>query len=207
MSRRRLRPIGTPAVIRAPSVRCQMEEASSDFAEAARVDVERFQVRGEADVEELAPGPAGTIPRRSDNTHADAVMPRVGRHHHVFEKGVHQPVPENVGKADQEVPSPGRDPAQAVSLTQIDPIPFRLVVETSLECFGVKGVDLLVREDAAPRIDRVIVPPHLCHRPQTQEIPTPGSGQIESVEVHDLDPRRDEVVHEHLLRISASVDL
>jgi hypothetical protein len=36
---------------------------------------------------------------------------------------------------------------------------------------------------------------------------TPGSGEVEPVEVHDLVPRGDEVTHELLIRVSARVDL
>src|ERR1035441_8271027 len=36
---------------------------------------------------------------------------------------------------------------------------------------------------------------------------TSRSGEVETVEVHDLDPRRDEVVHELLPRVIARVDL
>src|SRR6185437_5725719 len=69
---------------------------------------------------------------------------------------VHQAIPQHVHEPDEFPALPARPalprdhPAEAVPPGQLDPVPFRLVVQPGLERFGVQRIDLFIGERAAP---------------------------------------------------------
>src|SRR5205085_7070382 len=74
------------------------------------------------------------------------------RDHRVLDPGVDEPVPRNVDEADQHLRFPRDDPAEAVALYLVAPVPLRLVVDARLEGLRVERVHLRVGEVASPDV-------------------------------------------------------
>ena len=121
-------------------------------AESARTEVEVAQVVVEVDVQPLASRPASGGAGRPDELRADAAVPRRLRDHRVLDPGVDEAVPRHVDEADQRRAVAGDDPAEAVRLHLLLPVPFGRVEDLGVERLGVEAIDLVVRERAAPLV-------------------------------------------------------
>jgi hypothetical protein len=76
----------------------------------------------------------------------------------VLNPGMNEAIPENVYETDKFGVVSRHYPAEAVLMNQFVAVPLSLVVDTGLESFGVKLVQLTVIELAAPRVgDRHVV--------------------------------------------------
>jgi hypothetical protein len=129
----------------------EFHEAASRWGEAARTDVERFQIVAEADMEELATSGTCAVSCCVDQRYADSSAARCSNDHDVFDERVNESVPQHVHEANEPVAVACDDPAEAVTLALSDPVPFAFVVQSGLEGFGVHGVNLIVRKRAPPR--------------------------------------------------------
>ena len=120
--------------------------------EAARVDVQRAEVLLEVNVEPLAAGVPRVIAGDRNESCRDAAVARGRRDHGVLDPGVNESVPRHVHEAHELRTVTRDDPAKAVSMHELCPVPLRLVVNARLEANGVKLVDLDVAEAALPGV-------------------------------------------------------
>jgi len=91
-----------------------VEKACSGWVKAARVFVERHQVRFVVDVQPLAAGRRDLLDEEVDEGARDAAPLVGGVDDGVEEEGVKAAVPAGVHEADQRVTAEGADPGQAV---------------------------------------------------------------------------------------------
>src|SRR5439155_2102494 len=71
--------------------------------------------------------------------------------HRVLNPGMDETVPQHVDETDQLGVFSCHNPAEAMLIHEFLPVPLRPIVDRSLECFGVKLVQLPVIEVTAPR--------------------------------------------------------
>jgi hypothetical protein len=88
----------------------EIHESTSSWGEAARIDVEGFQVLSEADTKELATRSACAVSCSVDQSYADSPVARFDTDHDVFNKRVNESVPEDVHEANELVAVTGDDP-------------------------------------------------------------------------------------------------
>src|SRR5215217_1680136 len=100
----------------------------------------------------LASGVPRLFHRDLDDALPDALMSGTLGDHRVLYPGMHESVPRHVDEPDDTALVPCHHPPQAVSMYLLQPIPFGLVVDASLEGLAVQRVHLAVGEAASPLV-------------------------------------------------------